>query len=71
VLYRARLTAGCMQLRWLQFVSKDFVNWAALPTAIWNGLDSSVSPPRVTKYDNEAIYTGSAQVFEGAGTHIM
>ena len=49
------------------FVSKDFVSWAALPTAIWNGLDSSVSPPRVTKYDNEAIFTGSAQIFDGAG----
>ena len=38
-----------------------------LPTAIWNGLDSSTTPFTVTKYDNEAIFTGSAQVFEGGG----
>jgi sucrose-6-phosphate hydrolase SacC (GH32 family) len=49
------------------FVSKDFVNWAPLPTAIWNGLDSSTDPFTVTKYDNEAIFTGSAQIFDGAG----
>merc|ERR1711871_933899 len=49
------------------FVSKDFVTWAPLPVAIWNGLDSSVTPPRVTKYDNEAIFTGSAFVVDGAG----
>lgn len=49
------------------FVSKDFVNWAQLPVAVWNGLDSSVTPPRVTKYDNIAIYTGSAFVLDGAG----
>ena len=49
------------------FVSKDFVHWAAMPVAIWNGLDSSVTPPRVTKYDNEAIFTGSAMVVDGAG----
>ena len=49
------------------FISKDFINWAPLPTAIWNGLDSSVTPFKVTKYDNEAIYTGSAQLFDGAG----
>jgi len=36
-------------------------------TAIWNGLDASVTPPRVTKYDNEAIFTGSAVVLDGAG----
>ena len=48
------------------FVSKDFVHWAALPVAIWNGLDSSVWPPRVTKYDNEAIFTGSAVLVDGA-----
>lgn len=49
------------------FVSKDFVNWAAMPVAIWNGLDSSVWPPAITKYDNEAIFTGSAMVVDGAG----
>ena len=49
------------------FVSKDFITWAQLPVAIWNGLDSSVWPPRVTKYDNEAIFTGSALVLDGAG----
>lgn len=49
------------------FVSKDFIHWAPLPVAIWNGLDSSVWPPKVTKYDNEAIFTGSAVVVDGAG----
>jgi len=49
------------------FVSKDFVHWAPLPVAIWNGLDSSVWPPRFTPYDNEAIFTGSAVVVDGAG----
>lgn len=48
------------------FVSKDFVHWAALPVAIWNGLDSSFWPPKATPYDNEAIYTGSAVVVDGA-----
>jgi sucrose-6-phosphate hydrolase SacC (GH32 family) len=36
------------------FVSKDFVTWAAMPVAIWNGLDNSVDPWKVTPYDNEA-----------------
>jgi len=49
------------------FVSKDFIHWAALPTAIWNGFDASTTPLTVTKYDNEAIFTGSAQIFDGAG----
>eukprot|EP00912_Choanoflagellata_sp_UC4_P001140 UC4_evm1s708 len=49
------------------FVSKDFVNWADVRTAIWNGYDSSFDPPKVTKYDNEAIFTGSAQIVNGAG----
>ena len=49
------------------FVSKDFVHWAPLPVAIWNGLDASVWPPRPTPYDNEAIFTGSAVVVDGAG----
>ena len=48
------------------FVSKDFVHWAALPVAIWNGLDSSVWPPKVTPYDNEAIFTGSGVLVDGA-----
>mmetsp|Transcript_10679 Transcript_10679/g.32897 ORF Transcript_10679/g.32897 Transcript_10679/m.32897 type:complete len:459 (+) Transcript_10679:880-2256(+) len=38
-----------------------------MPVAIWNGLDVSVSPPKVTAYDNMAIYTGSAVVVEGGG----
>lgn len=49
------------------FVSKDFVNWADIRTAIWNGLDTSVTPWKVTPYDNEAIFTGSATVVNGAG----
>lgn len=40
------------------FVSKDWVNWAQLPVAIWNG---------PTAYDTRAIYTGSAAVIQGAG----
>eukprot|EP00913_Durusdinium_trenchii_P010821 g10150.t1 len=38
-----------------------------MPVAIWNGLDSSFSPPRLTTYDTVAIYTGSAVVVDGAG----
>lgn len=49
------------------FVSKDFVHWAAMPVAIWNGLDSSVWPPKKTAYDIQAIYSGSAVVVDGAG----
>lgn len=49
------------------FVSKDFVHWAALPVAIWNGIDASSDPPRMTLYDTRAIYTGSAVVVNGAG----
>ena len=49
------------------WVSKDFLHWAPLPVAIWNGLDSSVWPPRATLYDTNAIYTGSAVVVDGAG----
>ena len=49
------------------FVSKDFVTWAALPVAIWNGVDASVSPQRLTPYDSMAIYTGSGLVVDGAG----
>ena len=37
-----------------------------MPVAIWNGLDASFSPPKVTKYDNEAIFTGSATLVPGA-----
>jgi len=48
-------------------VRKDFVHWADVRTAIWNGLDASVTPPRVTKYDNEAIFSGSAFIVDGAG----
>ena len=47
------------------FVSKDFVTWAELPVAIWNGFDSTTGV--ATPYDNEAIYTGSAVVVDGAG----
>ena len=51
------------------FVSKDFISWAQLPVAIWNGLDNSAADGsvRVTKYDNEAIFTGSAVIVDGAG----
>ena len=47
------------------FVSKDFVHWAPLPVAIWNGIDASNGA--ITKYDNEAIFTGSAVIVNGAG----
>jgi len=49
------------------FVSKDFINWAQLPVAIWNGFDSSVWPPKKTPYDSQAIFTGSAVIVDGAG----
>lgn len=49
------------------FVSKDFVNWAALPVAIWNGLEVTKNGIRKTPYDNQAIFTGSAVVVDGAG----
>ena len=39
--------------------------WAELPVAIWNGVDSTTGV--ATPYDNEAIYTGSAVVVDGAG----
>ena len=51
------------------FVSKDFVHWAPLPVAIWNGLDLGYEKGAdgyVTKYDNEAIFTGSAVLVDGA-----
>lgn len=51
------------------FVSKDFVHWTSLPVAIWNGLDkgyASNDPKYITKYDNEAIFTGSGIVVDGA-----
>ena len=46
------------------FVSKDFVNWASLPNAIWNGYDYGTNTK--TLYDGNAIYTGSAVVVDGA-----
>jgi sucrose-6-phosphate hydrolase SacC (GH32 family) len=49
------------------FVSKDLVDWASMPVALWNGLDVSVWPPRVTPYDTNAIYSGSAVIVDGAG----
>lgn len=51
------------------FVSKDFVHWAALPVAIWNGIDKSHpegTEGYITKYDNEAIFTGSGVLVDGA-----
>ena len=42
------------------------MHWARAPVAIWNGLDASVSPPRVTPYDNGAIFTGSGTVVNGS-----
>lgn len=44
-------------------VSRDFVHWASVPVAIWNGLDSS----KKTNYDTVAIFTGSAVIVDGAG----
>ena len=49
------------------FVSKDLIKYAALPVAIWNGFDYASSPPRVTTWDDQAIYTGTAFVVDGAG----
>lgn len=46
-------------------VSKNLVEWAPLPVAIWNGVDASNGKP--TPYDARAIFTGSAAVVDGAG----
>ena len=43
------------------------MHWAPLNTAIWNGFDSSTDPFTPTPYDNEAIFTGSAVLADGAG----
>ena len=47
------------------FVSKDFVHWARLPVAIWNGVDASTGAS--TPWDDQAIFTGSGVVVDGAG----
>jgi len=47
------------------FVSKNLIEWAALPVAIWNGLDASTGATMA--YDDVAIYTGSATLVPGAG----
>ncbi|KAJ1449760.1 glycosyl hydrolase [Pelagophyceae sp. CCMP2097] len=47
------------------FASKDLVHWAALPVALWNGLDAATGA--ATAYDAVAVFTGSAVVVEGAG----
>jgi sucrose-6-phosphate hydrolase SacC (GH32 family) len=51
---------------WGHWVSKDLVRWSRAPVALWNGLDTSAAPPRVTPYDNGAIYTGSATLVNGS-----
>jgi sucrose-6-phosphate hydrolase SacC (GH32 family) len=51
---------------WGHFVSRDGVHWAALPVAVWNGLqvleNSTLAP---TAYDTQSIYTGSATLVSG------
>lgn len=50
------------------FVSRDFVHWAQLPVAIWNGINCNITEcGEPTPYDSVAIYTGSAVVVDGAG----
>ncbi|KAL3904877.1 MAG: hypothetical protein SGPRY_011125 [Prymnesium sp.] len=49
------------------FVSKNFLDWAPMPIAIWNGLDVSALPYKKTLYDEQAIFTGSAAIVDGAG----
>eukprot|EP01052_Picozoa_sp_SAG31_P026444 SAG31_NODE_2395_length_5790_cov_73.555614_5_plen_891_part_00 len=51
---------------WGHWLSKDLVRWSRAPVALWNGLDASAVPPRVTPYDNGAIYTGSATLVNGS-----
>ena len=51
---------------WGHWLSKDLVRWARAPVAIWNGLDTSVSPHRTTPYDNGAIFTGSGTLVNGS-----
>jgi hypothetical protein len=38
--------------------AEDFITWAQMPVAIWNGLDSSVWPPKVR--------AGASHIFERA-----
>jgi len=55
---------------WGHFVSRDLVAWAQLPAALWNGIDlsSGVSAPsRMSQYDTDGVWTGSALVVDGAG----
>ena len=51
---------------WGHFASRDGVHWAALPVAVWNGLqvlgNSTLAP---TSYDTQSIYTGSATLVPG------
>jgi hypothetical protein len=54
---------------WGHFASRDGVRWAQLPAAIWNGLEvlnlSGINQTRVTPYDTQSIYTGSATLVPG------
>ena len=43
---------------WGHVVSRDLIHWAHLPVAIWND----------QPYDNEAIFTGSANIINGVPT---
>ena len=65
--YQIHVSIGNGGPNYGHFVSKDFINWAPLPTAIWNGVDSSTTPFKATMYDTRGIWSGSAQVFDGAG----
>lgn len=46
------------------FASRDFVFWANVPVALWNGVDYATNSS--VDYDGKAIYTGSAAVVKGA-----
>lgn len=50
---------------WGHWASRDLVKWTRLPVALWNGLDDSVEPFRITPYDNDAVFTGSGTLVNG------
>ncbi len=50
---------------WGHWASRDLVKWSRLPVALWNGLDDSVQPFKLTPYDNLAVFTGSGTLVNG------
>ena len=50
---------------WGHWASRNLVKWSRLPVALWNGLDGSVEPFKITPYDNQAVFTGSGTLVNG------